>query len=40
MKSFRFVIKHPITGKNWSFTDHLYLDKSKTRYITDRQEDV
>ena len=23
MKSFRFVIKHPITGKNWSFTDHL-----------------
>ena len=29
MKSFRFVIKHPITGKNWSFTDHLSISDKK-----------
>ena len=35
MKSFRFVIKHPVTGKNWSFTDHLSIaDESKSWYIT------
>mgnify|MGYP003117453103 FL=1 len=39
MKSFRFVIKHPITGKNWSFTDHLSIsDKSKSWYVTDRMK--
>ena len=39
MKSFRFVIKHPITGKNWSFTDHLSIaDESKSWYITKRMK--
>ena len=39
MKSFRFVIKHPVTGKNWSFTDHLSIsDKSVSWYLTDRMK--
>ena len=39
MKSFRFVIEHPITGKNWSFTDHLSIaDESKSWYITKRMK--
>ena len=39
MKSFRFVIQHPVTGKNWSFTDHLSIsDKSVSWYITDRMK--
>ena len=39
MKSFRFVIKHPVTGKNWSFTDHLSIsDKSVSWYITNRMK--